>query len=61
MTIWDVYFASVVGMYFHPGQVGDRKRITDLPECAAIADYMIRLRGVRFNEDGIYVPPVPGS
>lgn len=51
MHIWDVYFSSVVGMYFHPGQVGDRKRIKDLPECAAIADYMCRLRTERLGNE----------
>lgn len=50
MKVWDLYFATVVGMYLHPRQPRD----IDLEHCAYVADHMMDLRTareVKENED----------
>lgn len=41
-TVWDFYFATVVGMCLHPGH-----RVLDLENCAVLADKMLQLRESR--------------
>lgn len=40
MDVWDMFFMSVAGWQYHPG---NKENLT-LEECAAVADEMMKLR-----------------
>lgn len=41
--VWDIYFAGLVHMSYHPGATRDGPRAT-LDELARVADEMVRIR-----------------
>lgn len=47
---WDMYFASVNSMSFHPGATRDGAVPPSVRECAEIADQMLAERDKRFKE-----------
>ena len=46
---WDIYFASVNSMSYHPGATRDGAVPKSVKECAAIADEMLKERDMRFG------------
>lgn len=49
MNIFDLYFSSIVGWQYHPGQRRDGVFLS-LDECAQIAIQMIRVRNQYIEE-----------
>jgi hypothetical protein len=48
-TVWDLYFAQVVGMNLHPGTTRDNAREMTLEECADLVDKMLEVRKCRLE------------
>jgi len=44
MDRWDMYFASIVAMQYHPGYNREGVAPMSLEECAEVANYMIKER-----------------
>ncbi len=44
MSVWDVYFCSIVGITMHPGYNKPETHKPSIEECAAIADQMLKER-----------------
>ncbi len=49
--VWDLYFASIAGWAFHPGNARELKETKDHIELAAfIADQMLEIRKRRWQQ-----------
>jgi hypothetical protein len=44
MEVFDMYFATVVGMAIHPGYSRDNVKQLTLEECAEVASKMVAIR-----------------
>lgn len=53
MIAWDVYFASVTSLTFHPGSTRDGRVPPTVKECAAVADQMLAERDRRFGPEAL--------
>jgi len=51
VTIWDIYFASIVAMQTHPGAGSRGHHKLTLSECAKLADEMIKERTKRWPSE----------
>ena len=51
MYVWDLYFAQVVGMNLHPGNLRPNATPMTLEECAELADKMMEVRLCRFGQE----------
>lgn len=57
MTVFDIYFASVVSMQYHPRQLEKGKTLMSIEQCATVALKMLEVRKTLVKEGKIW----PGS